>query len=292
MRRSTIVMAALALAVAGAADAAAPKLKDRTAVSADGVKIHYRAGGTGAPALVFVHCWSCDAGYWREQLPVFARSHRVVAIDLAGHGTSGDSRERFTIAAFAADVAAVVAKEKLERIVLIGHSMGGPVVLAAAPLLAGKVALVVGVDNMQNVEQQWPEEQFRQMREAMARDFKATTDGFVRSMFPKDADQKLVASITSDMAAAPPRVAISAIEELRGFDEAQAMATAAVPIVCINATMWPTDVAANRRHAKSFDVVLIEGVGHFLQLERPQAFNDALLRVLADRGLHLSGPPR
>jgi len=51
-------------------------------------------------------------------------------------------------------------------------------------------------------------------------------------------------------------------------------------------------VAANRRHAKSFDVVLIEGVGHFLQLEKPQAFNDALLRVLADRGLHLSGPPR
>jgi len=171
---------------------------------------------------------------------VFARSHRVVAIDLAGHGTSGDSRERFTIAAFAADVAAVVAKEKLERIVLIGHSMGGPVVLAAAPPLAGKVALVVGVDNMQNVEQQWPEEQFRQMREAMARDFKATTDGFVRSMFPKDADQKLVASIAADMAAAPPRVAISAIEELRTFDEAQAIAAAGVPVVCINATMWPT----------------------------------------------------
>jgi pimeloyl-ACP methyl ester carboxylesterase len=166
--------------------------------------------------------------------------------------------------------------------------MGGPVALAAAPLLAGRVALVVGVDNMQNVEQDWPEEQFRQMRDAMAKDFKATTDGFVRSMFPQDADAKLVASIAADMAAAPPRVAISAIEELRGFDEAAAMTAAAVPIVCINATMWPTDVEANRRHAKSFDVVLIEGAGHFLQLERPQAFNNALARVLSERGLHLA----
>ena len=282
----------LAFAAAAAVAARPPKLKDRTAVSADGVQIHYRAGGTGTPALVFVHCWSCDASYWREQLPLFARDHRVVAIDLAGHGASGDGRERFTIAAFAADVAAVVAKEKLERIVLIGHSMGGPVALAAAPLLAGKVALLIGVDNMQNVEQEWPEEQFKQMRDAMTKDFKATADGFVRSMFPKDADPKLVASIASDMAAAPPRVAISAIEELRGFDEAAAMTAAAVPIVCINATMWPTDVAANRRHAKVFDVVLIEGVGHFLQLEKPQAFNEALMRVLSERGLHLGGPLR
>ena len=288
MKKSLTIAIMLVTLAASAGAGRTPKLKDRTAVAADGVEIHYRAGGTGTPALVFVHCWSCDATYWREQLPVFARDHRVVAIDLAGHGASGAGRERFTIAAFAADVAAVVAKEKLERVVLIGHSMGGPVALAAAPLLAGRVALVVGVDTMQNVEQQWPEEQFKQMHAAMTKDFKATTDGFVRSMFPKDADAKLVASIAADMAAAPPRVAISAIEELRGFDEAAAMTAAAVPIVGINATMWPTDVEANRRHAKSFDVVLIEGAGHFLQLERPQAFNDALARVLAERGLHLA----
>jgi pimeloyl-ACP methyl ester carboxylesterase len=287
MKRA-LILALTAAALATTAAAGTPKLKDRTAVSADGVKIHYRAGGTGLPALVFVHCWSCDATYWREQLPVFAAGHRVVAIDLAGHGESGDARERFTIAAFAADVAAVVAKEKLERVVLIGHSMGGPVALAAAPLLAGKVALIIGVDNMQNAEQEWPEEQFKALHDAMKADFPKATDGFVRSMFPQDADAKLVAGVAADMAAAPPRVAISAIEELRGFKEADAMAAAGVPIVCINAPMWPTDVEANRRHAKSFDIVLVEGVGHFLQLEKPAAFNDALARVLADRNLHFA----
>ena len=277
------------LLVALASFAAGPKLKERTAVSADGVSIHYRVGGKGSPALVFVHCWSCDAGYWREQLPVFARDHRVVAVDLAGHGASGDARERFTIAAFAADVAAAVTKERLDRVVLVGHSMGGPVALAAAALLAGKVELVVGVDNMQNVEQEWPEQEFNALHQAMKADFPKTTDAFVRSMFLRDADGKLVAEIAADMAAAPPRVAISAIEEMRSFSEARAMEAAGVPVVCVNSTMFPTKVEANRRHAKSFDVVLIDGVGHFLQLERPREFNQALARVLADRGLHPVG---
>jgi pimeloyl-ACP methyl ester carboxylesterase len=271
--------------LAAAAAQAAPGLKDRVAVSADGVKIHYRVGGKGSPALVFVHCWSCDAGYWSEQLPVFGRDHRVVAIDLAGHGSSGHSRERYTMAAFGADVAAVVRQEKLERVVLIGHSMGGPVVLEAAQLLPGTVALVVGVDNMQNVETKFPDEFFKQLHDGMVKDFRATTDAFVRAMFPKDADPKLVADIATDMAAAPPRVAISAIEEIRSFDQAAAMEKAAVPVVCINSTTYPTAVEVNRRHAKAFDVVLIDDVGHFIMREKPQAFDAALARVLADRGL-------
>ncbi len=273
------------LLVAAASFAAEPKLKDRTTTSADGVQIHYVVGGKGAPALVFVHCWSCDTGYWREQLPVFARDHKVVAIDLAGHGLSGDGRQRFTMAAFGADVAAVVRRENLGRIVLIGHSMGGPVALEAAQLLAGQVDLLVGVDNMQNVEMQFPEDEFKRLHDGMVGDFRATTDAFVRSMFPKEADPKLVADIAGDMASALPRVAISAIEELKGFDEAGAVEKAAVPIVCINATTFPTDVQVNRKHAKSFEVILIEGVGHFIQLEKPDAFNLMLSRILNVRGL-------
>jgi pimeloyl-ACP methyl ester carboxylesterase len=41
------------------------------ATSADGVPIAYDDAGSGSPALVFVHGWSCDRGYWRHQLPAF-----------------------------------------------------------------------------------------------------------------------------------------------------------------------------------------------------------------------------
>ena len=56
-----------------------------TARSDDGTPIAYEVRGDDSPALVFVHGWSCDRGYWKHQLPL-AERHRVVTIDLAGHG--------------------------------------------------------------------------------------------------------------------------------------------------------------------------------------------------------------
>jgi pimeloyl-ACP methyl ester carboxylesterase len=57
---------------------------DRTTPVAGG-HISYEVRGGGRP-LVFVHGWSCDRTYWREQMDEFAKRHRVVAIDLGGHG--------------------------------------------------------------------------------------------------------------------------------------------------------------------------------------------------------------
>src|SRR3954463_16548048 len=67
-----------------------------TAKSADGVPIHYEVQGSGEPALVFVHGWAIDSRYWDAQVPVFARTHRVVTLDLAGHGRSGRGRKEWT----------------------------------------------------------------------------------------------------------------------------------------------------------------------------------------------------
>src|SRR5512144_68056 len=107
--------------------------------SADGVAIHYHAEGRGSPALVFVHCWACDRHLWDAEVPVFAASHRVVTLDLAGHGESGRGRKDWTIAAYAEDVRAVVEALHLDRVVLIGHSMGGPVIVEAARKMPARV---------------------------------------------------------------------------------------------------------------------------------------------------------
>ena len=101
--------------------------------------IHYDVHGQGDRALVFVHCWSCDTRtYWQNQVDEFAKDFRVVTVDLGGHGQSGMNRKEWTMAAFGADVAAVVNKLDLKNIVLVGHSMGGPVCLEAARRLQGR----------------------------------------------------------------------------------------------------------------------------------------------------------
>ncbi|HZN00030.1 MAG TPA: alpha/beta hydrolase, partial [Pyrinomonadaceae bacterium] len=85
--------------------------------ASDGVPIHYTVQGKGEPALVFIHCWSCDGNLWENQVPEFAKKHRVVTIDLPGHGQSGQGRKTWSIESYGDDVKTVVTKLDLKRVV-------------------------------------------------------------------------------------------------------------------------------------------------------------------------------
>src|SRR3954468_21245680 len=157
MRRSPAFLlalaAALALLIPGAPlPAALPA--DGTVPSADGIPIRYHVEGPAkspSPALVFVHCWSCDRHLWDETAGHFAKRYRVVTLALAGHGESGQGRKDWTIPAFGQDVASVVRALDLKKVILVGHSMGGPVILEAARALPDRVVGLVPVDTLLKV---------------------------------------------------------------------------------------------------------------------------------------------
>src|SRR6267143_1352983 len=113
-----------------------------------------RSSSTGMrPALVLVHCWTCDSSFWQDQVARLAKSRQVVTLDLAGHGRSGRTRKDYTMEAFGQDVKAVADKLKLDRMVLVGHSMGGAVILEAAKRLGSRVVGLVPIDTLLDVEQ-------------------------------------------------------------------------------------------------------------------------------------------
>ncbi|KKN34271.1 hypothetical protein LCGC14_0795280 [marine sediment metagenome] len=116
--------------------------QSKVAISSDGVEIHYKIYGTGEPTLVFVHGWCCDKSYWKEQIPYFSKSYRMVLIDLAGHGESGLNRKDWTMELFGEDVACVAKKLGITKIVLIGHSMAGQVILEAARWLPNVIGII------------------------------------------------------------------------------------------------------------------------------------------------------
>ncbi len=250
------------------------------APSADGVAIRYEVHGTGAPALVFVHGWNCDRTYWRHQIPEFAETHTVVAVDLAGHGDSDAGRADWTIPAFAADVAAVVDALGLEDVILIGHSMSGPVIVEAAGRLGDAVRGLIPVDTLHDVDERYTQEQIDGFLAAFGADFAGTVDGFVRGMFTADADPALVDLVASDMAAAPPEVGLAAMNALVNYDVRPALGALTVPVRCLNADLWPVDQEANRSHCTDYELFLVAGVGHFLFLEAPEAFNGKLAEIL------------
>jgi len=207
----------------------APAVVDSVA-SEDGVMIYYDVRGTGDKTLLFIHGWSCDRSYWDAQVEEFAKGYRVVTIDLGGHGQSGMARETWTMPAFGADVAAVVEKLDLSNIVMVGHSMGGAVIIEAARRLPGRVVALVGVDNFQDFSQSFTQEQINIFLAAFQADFTGTTDKFVRGMFPEGSDSVLVERIATDMTAAPPEVGVSAIAQTIGYDYRSALAEVRLPL--------------------------------------------------------------
>jgi pimeloyl-ACP methyl ester carboxylesterase len=273
----------LLLALAGQALAAEVNWP-RMAESADGVPIAYEVHGSGEPTLVFIHGWSCDGRYWRGQVPHFSQQHRVVTLDLAGHGHSGLEREDFTMPAFGEDVKAVLEDLDVEQALLIGHSMGGPVAVEAARLMPERVIGIVGVDTFHNVAEEITEAQIDEMLEPIQQDFVSATRHFVASMLLEETDATLRDWIVQDMSAAPPQVATSAMQDMltrhAEGEAAQHFEELTIPVVAINADLWPTDIEANRQLLPEFDAVIMEGSDHFLHMARPAEFNRELDRVI------------
>ncbi|WP_234533283.1 alpha/beta fold hydrolase [Streptomyces shenzhenensis] len=108
--------------------------RELTVVSADGARLHAEVHGPeGAPCVVLAHGWTCSTAFWAAQIRELAVDHRVIAYDQRGHGRSPAS-SACTTQALADDLEAVLAQTlaRGERAVIVGHSMGGMTVMAAA----------------------------------------------------------------------------------------------------------------------------------------------------------------
>jgi pimeloyl-ACP methyl ester carboxylesterase len=274
VQRFGVVLTAATLFTGGARN------KAEVVTSADGIRIAYEAYGEGTPALVFVHGWSCNRTYWEGQLQPFSRQFKVVAVDLAGHGESGLGREAWTMGAFGGDVAAVVKKLRLDRVILIGHSMGGDVIVEAAHRLPRRVAGLVWVDTYKQLGTPCPPEQLQALVAPFRANFVEATRAFVRDMFPPSSDRLLVERVTAHMSSAPPGVALGVMESAMSFDREipRALQELKLPVVAINPDYRPTDIPSMEHYG--VEVVIMSGVGHFLMMEDPERFNALLRRVI------------
>ena len=249
--------------------------------SSDGVPIHYAVQGKGEPALVFIHCWSCNRHLWDNQVAEFSKTHRVVTIDLPGHGESGLERKNWTIESFGDDVKQVVTKLNLKRVVLVGSSMGGPIALEAARRMPERVIGIVPVDTLQNVESKLTPEQLDGVFKALEADFKGASANLMNQFFFSASTPAAVKErVIADLASRPPETAIAILKGIFSYDAASGLKGVKVPIRAINSDLNPTSLEVNRKYAPQFDVVIIKGTGHYPMLEDPTRFNAMLTDIL------------
>lgn len=249
--------------------------------TADGNSMPYTIAGDGDTTVLLVHCWMCNRRFWSEQVPVLATRYRTIAIDLPGHGEATADRENWHVADFGEDVAGLIRELDLHDVVLVGHSMGGPVSLRAAALSGDRVRGIVAVDTLHDAEFEFPAEMIGRMTTAFAEDFTGTCSDFVKQMFPEEGVQEVMDRVASEGCRQDrSQVGSALMKDFGEVDTETWFREAGVPIRAINAaTPFPTRIESNRKYA-DFDAVLMEGVGHYPHMTRPAEFNPLLLETI------------
>lgn len=251
-----------------------------TVSSKDGSSIAYGVSGEGDTTIVFVHCWTCSNKLWQPQIEHFSKAHKVIWLDLAGHGSSQSNRTKYTMESFSEDVAAVVNKAGVDRVILVGHSMGGPVSVEAARRLGDKVVAIVGVDTFYTgFEYPTSEKEIEGFVAPFKTDFLGTSQGMVQSMFVEGVDPQIKAVVSGHFDGANPEMGISAMYEIFRWSAANVPATLDSYLgKLVNINGAPT----GEEKVLHESVRLIPGVGHFVPQVKPMAFNLELEKVIAE----------
>ena len=261
----------------------AAEIQSRFAKFGD-IKIHYLDRGKGDQALVFVHGWTCSADFWKPQLNDFP-SLRVIAVDLAGHGESDKPHVSYTMDYFARSIEAVLQDAKVKHAVLVGHSMGTPVVRQFYRLFPDKTAGIVIVDGA--LRMLFPKEQMEQFIAPIRTNYKETAPKIVDGIVAQMKDDKLKAEIRTAMLATPDYVGISAMEAMAD-EKIYAPDKINVPVLAVLAKspFWTPDTETFLRSlAPNLEFVMWDGVSHFLMMEKPQEFDQTVQAFLTKNKL-------
>ena len=250
--------------------------------STDGSEIYYEVTGDGDTALVFVHGWMGNVRWWDAQRDAFSATHRVVALDLAGHGRSSRSRTSWSAEAYASDILAVVHAVAAPKVVLVGHSMSGAYAVAAAPEVE-RLAGVILVDTLKNLDALPPPEQVAATLAGYRASYReAVEQQLPRYLFAPGTPPAVAERLTREFLSVTGDEAATLLEPLYRFDVREAARRVRVPVRGIGTDLHPFNLEANRAYFADYEHATIPGYGHYPMLEAPDAFNAALRAQLAE----------
>jgi pimeloyl-ACP methyl ester carboxylesterase len=250
--------------------------------SFDGVPLHVVARAGPSPTLVFVHGWMCKGSYWDAQVEAFGADHGTVVLDLGGHGASGAERDVWDLDVMAADVQAVLDHFDLHEVILVGHSMGGPVSLKVAAARPERVVGIVGVDTLHDAEFRWPAEALEPFLAQLEADWNGTMKRFIDQMFV-DNTSSVAMLVAADMDDTNARVGLALMRSYAALVMTEDFQNCPVPVRCINASAPnSTRVDSNRTYLADYDAVVVGGAGHFLQIEDAGTCNALMADALED----------
>jgi pimeloyl-ACP methyl ester carboxylesterase len=248
----------------------------------DGVRLWYTEAGSGDPPLVFAHGWCCDHTYFQPQFDHFKSAHHVVAVDLRGHGQSDKPEQDYTVPGFADDLVWIARQLGLNRVVLVGHSLGGIAALEAGARNPDLVAAAILVDPAPVVRPPGLDDIGRAFIEELRGPnyAEAARQHVENVLFLPSDDPKVKGRITDAMCSVPQHVMAGAMNAIFTWDGEAAARRCAVPVLNISAANPIGDVPRFKELCPSLTTGQTVGSGHFNQLLVPEQVNSMIERFL------------
>jgi len=247
----------------------------------DNLRVHYKNYGAGQDALIFVHVWGLDLTSWRGQIPAFEGKKRMLLLDLPGHGESDKPQIAYTFDLFARSIEAVMRDAGVKKAILIGHSNGTPVIRQFYRKYPEKTLALVVVDGPLKVY--GTKEQLEGFIAPLRGEgYKTAAVNLLEMGLPPDFPQSLRDEIKTRMLRTPRHVMVSSLESF--VDPALWKDDKiTVPVLAVYAKQptWNAEYLEYARNlVPNLELQMWDGVGHFLMMEKPQKFNEAMKAFL------------
>ena len=237
----------------------------------EGVTLFFNEAGSGM----------ADHTHFAPQFEYFRHDHRIVVVDLRGHGQSDKPQQDYTITGFADDLAWLCRQLGLSKPVVVGHSMGGLVALELAAHFADLTAAIVILDSPV-VPPQWFTEAMQPFVEALRTPgYREAIRQFLDQFIGFADDPERKASLMDDLSSVPQHVVVSTLESYMAYDTAVAVSKCKVPLLYVSSGPWFTDVTRFLDLCPQLVTGQTVGSGHYHQLEVPEQINTMLDRFLA-----------
>ncbi|MCU1489403.1 MAG: alpha/beta hydrolase fold protein [Acidimicrobiaceae bacterium] len=248
----------------------------------DGVRLWYTEAGAGTPHMLFAHGWCCDHTYFQPQFEYFQSNHRVVVVDLRGHGQSDKPVQDYTVDGFASDLLWIADQLEMNSVVIIGHSLGGLAALQAAAIAPDIVAGAVLVDPAPVIQpdglSRLATPFLKQLRSPQYQ--QAARQHVENVLFIPSDDPELRARVSEAICSTPQHVMASAMEQIFAWNGEVAASACAVPVLNISAAFPIGDLAKFQELCPQLVTGQTVGAGHFNQLLAPEQVNNMIERFL------------
>jgi 3-oxoadipate enol-lactonase len=257
-------------------------------ITKDGRFAYEAAGESGATPLIFLHGIGGAARAWRHQLASFGNRFRTIAWDMPGYGGSAPL-DRVSIADLADALQRFIEQLGASRPILVGHSIGGMIVqkwLVHSPRLARAIVLAQTSPAFGKADGDWQKSFIAARLGPLDRGetMRSLAPSLVQELVGEHPDSMGIELARDCMASVPEESYRAMMLALIGFDQRSTLKDISVPTLLLSGSRDNNAPAPMMAKTATFipsaKYVELAGVGHLANLERPEAFDEALGRFL------------